>query len=66
MHLAEAVGLTDTEALARRIVELKELGGLHTRLSQLGEVDMDRLCADCAKHPLMANNPVPMDVSKLR
>ena len=65
-RLAVAAGLSGTEALARRIRELKELGGLHTRLSELGEVDLDKLCSDCAKHPLMANNPVAMDEAKLR
>ena len=63
--LCIAAGLHGTEELAERIRTLKELAGLRTRLSQLGEVDMDKLCSDCAKHPLMNNNPVRMDEAKL-
>ena len=65
-YLCRAVGLRDTEELAGRIRALKALGGLRTRLSELGEVDMDKLCRDCAAHPLMNNNPVKMDEAKLR
>ncbi len=65
-HLARSVGLQDTEELARRIAALKTLGGLRTRLSELGEVDLDKLCRDCAAHPLMNNNPVRLDEAKLR
>ena len=65
-YLCRAVGLRDTEELARRIAALKALGGLRTRLSELGEVDMDKLCRDCAAHPLMNNNPVRMDEDALR
>ena len=65
-HLARAVGLRDTEELAQRIAALKKLGGLRTRLSELGEVDMDKLCHDCAVHPLMNNNPVKLDEAALR
>ena len=65
-HLCRAVGLKDTEELAQRIAALKKLGGLRTRLSELGEVDMDKLCHECAVHPLMNNNPVPMDAAALR
>ena len=61
-----SVGLSGTEELAARIAELKKLGGLRTRLSELGEVDMDKLCHDCTVHPLMNNNPVKMDEKKLR
>lgn len=64
--LCRAVGLRDTEELAQRIAALKALGGLRTRLSELGEVDLDKLCRDCAAHPLMNNNPVRMDESALR
>ena len=63
--LCSAAGLSGTEELADRIREMKELAGLHTRLSQLGEVNLDKLCRDCAKHPLMNNNPVRMDEEKL-
>ncbi len=64
--LCRAVGLSGTEELAARIRELKTLGGLRSRLSELGEVDLDKLCHDCAVHPLMNNNPVKMDEAKLR
>ena len=65
-HLCRAVGLKDTEELAERIRFLKQLGGLRCRLSELGEVDLDKLCRDCAAHPLMNNNPVKMDEARLR
>ena len=65
-HLCRAVGLKDTEELAQRIAALKALGGLRTRLSELGEVDLNKLCRDCAAHPLMNNNPVRMDEAALR
>ena len=65
-ELCRRVGLSGTEELAERIRELKKLGGLRARLSELGEVDLPKLCRDCAAHPLMRNNPVPMDEEKLR
>ncbi len=55
-----------TAELADRIRALKQLGGLRTRLADLGDVDMDKLCHDCAVHPLMNNNPVKMDEAALR
>lgn len=64
--LCQRVGLSGTEALAERIATLKKLGGLRTRLSELGDVDPDKLARDCAAHPLMKNNPVPMDAAALR
>ena len=64
--LCRRVGLSGTEALAERIRELKALGGLRRRLGDLGEVDLDKLCWDCAAHPLLRNNPVPMDEAALR
>lgn len=64
--LCRQVGLSGTGELARRIAALKELGGLRTRLSELGRVDLDKLARDCAAHPLMRNNPVPMDETALR
>ena len=64
--LCRAVGLRGTEELAQRIAALKELGGLRRRLSELGEVDVEKLARDCAAHPLMNNNPVPMDEASLR
>ena len=51
---------------AERIRELKKMAGLRTTLGELGEVDVDRLAADCAAHPLMRNNPVHMSVADLR
>ena len=47
-------------------IPLKKLGGLRCRLSELGEVDLDKLCRDCAAHPLMGNNSVPLDEAALR
>ena len=64
--LCRKVGLSGTEELAARIAELKKIGGLRTKLGDLGEVDMDKLCRDCAAHPLMNNNPVHMDEAALR
>ena len=64
--LCRKVGLSGTDELAKRIAELKKIGGLRTKLSDLGDVDMDKLCRDCAAHPLMNNNPVRMDAAKLR
>ena len=65
-YLCRAVGLKDTNELAERIAALKKLGGLRTRLSELGEVDVDKLAADCAVHPLMNNNPVKLDAAALK
>ena len=64
--LCREVGLSGAEELARRIDALKALAGLRSRLSELGEVDLDKLCRDCAAHGLMNNNPVRMDESALR
>lgn len=64
-RLARAAGLRDCEELAERIRALKELGGLRTRLSELGEVDVPALAAACAAHPLMNNNPVKLDAERL-
>lgn len=59
--LCRAAGLSGgTEELSAEIERLKALAGLRTRLSQLGDVDVGKLAADCAAHPLMRNNPVPM------
>ncbi len=65
-YLCQRAGLSGTEELAQRIAYLKELGGLRRRLSDLGEVDLDKLCHDCAVHALMNNNPVKMDEAALR
>ena len=65
-YLCHAVGLKDTDELAARIRALKELGGLRSRLSDLGDVDLAKLCRNCAAHPLMKNNPVSLDEEALR
>ena len=65
-QLCRAVGLRDTAELAGRIRALKELAGLRRTLGELGEVDLDKLCRDCAAHPLMQNNPVRMEEAELR
>ena len=65
-ELCSRVGLSGTEELAERIRALKKLGGLRSHLSDLGEVDLDKLCRDCAAHPLMNNNPVKLDEAALR
>jgi len=65
-ELCRRVGLRSAAELAARIRALKELAGLRTRLADLGAVDLDKLCRDCAAHPLMRNNPVPMDERALR
>ena len=64
--LCRRVGLSGTEELAERIAALKELGGLRRRLSDLENVDLDKLAHDCAVHGLMQNNPVPMDEAALK
>ena len=64
--LCKRAGLSGTEELAERIAALKQLGGLRTRLAELGRVDLDKLARDSAVHPLMKNNPVPMDEAALR
>ena len=61
-----AVGLSGTAELADRIRSLKEMAGLRMRLADLGEVDLEKLCHDCAVHPLMNNNPVKLSTEQLR
>ena len=65
-ELCRRAGLRGAEELAERIAALKKLGGLRTRLAELGQVDLDKLAHDSAVHPLMKNNPVPMDEAALR
>ena len=65
-ELCRRAGLGSTSELADRIASLKKLAGLRCRLGELGTVDMEKLCRDAAKHPLMQNNPVPMDEAALR
>ena len=64
--LCTSVGLAGTCELAEKISSLKALAGLRSRLSDLGEVDLDKLCRDCAAHPLMNNNPVKLSLEQLR
>lgn len=63
--LCHRVGLDSTEALAERIAYFKNLGGLKTKLSELPNVDIEKLSGDCAAHPLMKNNPVLLDKAAL-
>lgn len=65
-YLCRAVGLAGTEELAEKISYLKKLAGLRTTLSDLGEVDLDKLAHDCAVHGLMNNNPVKMSEEALK
>ena len=65
-HLCRAAGLRDTEDLAARIRALKALAGLRRKLSDLENLNLDKLCHDCAVHGLMKNNPVVMTEEKLR
>lgn len=64
--LCRRAGLSGTEELAEKIAAFKALGGLRTRLSELGDVDIEKLSEDCAAHPLMNNNPVAMDKAAVR
>ena len=65
-ELCRRVGIGDTVRLAAWINRMKELAGLSVKLSQLGEADTAQLARECAVHPLMNNNPVPMDEAALR
>ena len=64
--LCRRAGLSGTGELAERIRAFKKMAGLRATLQELGEVDLEKLCKDCAAHPLMQNNPVKMDEAKLR
>ena len=64
--LCRRADLSGTKELAERIAALKKLGGLRTRLTELGNVNLDKLAHDSAVHPLMKNNPVAMDEAALR
>jgi len=65
-QLCRKVGIGDTAHLADRIAAFKAMSGLRTRLSQLGETTPQQLARESAVHPLMQNNPVPMDEAALR
>ena len=63
--LCRKAGIGDTGRLADRIAEWKAMAGLRTRLSQLGDTTPEQLARESAVHPLMNNNPVPMDEKAL-
>lgn len=65
-HLAHEVGCECTAELAAKVKHFKKIAGLCTSLSELGNVDIDKLAADCQKHPLMANNPVKLSADDLK
>ena len=53
--------------LASRLVQYsRPERSLRSRLSDLGDVDLAKLCRNCAAHPLMKNNPVSLDEEALR
>ena len=57
--MIEAVGLKTKEELQDKILYLKHLAGLKTKLSELGEdLDLDKLCQECSVHPQMANSTI--------
>ena len=64
--LAKAVGMKDTNELAEKIEYLKNISGLASKISDLGEsVDIEMLSEEGAKHPLMANNPIKLTKEQL-
>ncbi|MGN1418019.1 MAG: iron-containing alcohol dehydrogenase [Acutalibacteraceae bacterium] len=65
-NLARSVGLSSTEDLAEYIRRMKKISGLCTKLSELGDVDVDKLARNSAEHPLMANNPVKLNAQQLK
>ena len=65
-YLARCAGLSGTDELAERIHALKKLAGLKMTLEDLGDVDLNKLCRDCASHGLMKNNPMQLSENSLR
>ena len=66
-ELCRRVGLSGCEELAEKIAAFKQMAGLKTRLAELGEgADPAQLARKAAVHPLMQNNPVPMDEAALK
>lgn len=59
------IGLCGTEELISTVRRYQAIAGLHTRLSEFGDVDIPKLAAECEKQPLMQFNPVKMDRYKL-
>ena len=64
-RLCRAAGVGTVEDLARRIREWKTTAGLRTHLRELGDTAPRQLAREAAAHPLMGNNPVPMDEDAL-
>ena len=64
-ELSKLAGMESTQKLADYIKHLKEISGLCTTLSSLGDVDIEMLAKESAKHPLMANNPVKLSEDDL-
>lgn len=65
-ELCRRVGLKSTTELASRIAEFKEIANLKSHLTDLGDVNMDKLIKDCLNHPLMNNNPKKLNEDDLR
>ena len=65
-EMLRRTGVSGSEELIERIRAFKAMVGLRSKLSDLGEVDLDKLAADCAAHALMRNNPVKMTAGDLR
>lgn len=65
--LAQAAGFRDLQGLADAVRELKAIGGLPSKLSEIGvdESSLDDL-VESSFHPLMNNNPRPVTPEELR
>lgn len=64
-RLVREIGLESVDQLAEEVLRLKKLADLRCTLEELGQVDLDKLAADCAAHGLMNNNPVRMTAEDL-
>lgn len=65
--LAKNVGMKDTEELAQKVSCFKNIAGLATKISDLGDnVDIEKLAFEGANHPLMLNNPIKLSESQLK
>ena len=64
--LAKDVGMSGVDELAEWVRSMKKLAGFKTRLSDLGEVDLEKLARNCVDHPLMRNNPVQLSVEEMK
>ena len=65
-EMLRRAGVGGSEEFAERIRAFKKMAGLRSKLQDLGDVDLDKLAADCAAHALMRNNPVKMTAADLR